>query len=240
MRLPRLPAALTVTLTMLCLAPASATPESLAPGNQLTFVLAEWRPGGEHAQKAYLDQAFPRAKANGMRELSAFKVVKTLVGGRQPHASGLYFWPSEVAAQRMRADDYYMKTLLPLRAQAWNELQSVDMTVQDALEVELDRSKTYTATLLWTKDAAGYDRVFKDGELLRQRMGARTVLRLPATRYETLKEGETPPPDVVVLIEWPSAEALAKYQADPAFAELSKRYAQIVSQIEWYQLGFWD
>ncbi len=226
-------------LLLICLS-ATAAAHDLAPGQQLTFVLSESRPGGEKVAEHYFSRAFPLAQANGMRELTTFRVQKTLVGPGSPQGSGLYLWPSREAAARTRVDATYVQELRPLRTQAWIDLKSVDMQITAPLRIELDRSRTYTAALIWVRDEAAYARQFEASRPLRDKAGARTVLDLPASRYESLTEGEAAAPDRVVLLEWPNAAALSAYQADPAFAALRGQYERNVSRIEWYQLGFWD
>ncbi len=228
------------TALMMAFTNYTASAHDLLPGQQITFVLSDSKPGAEKVAEHYFSKAFPLAQANGMRELTTFKVQKTLTGGRAPQGSGLYLWPSRDAAQRTRVSESYVKELRPLRTQAWNELQSVDMQIRAAMSVDLDRTKTYTAALIWAKDARAYDKQFKAGQALRDKAGARTVLDLPASRYENLKDGETTPPGRVVLLEWPNAEAPANYLADPAFASLREGYKRNVDRIEWYQLGFWE
>lgn len=230
---------LAALMAMVLLHPA-ASAHDLQPGQQLTFVLSDSKAGGEKVAEYYFSKAFPLAQSNGMRELTTFKVQKTLAGGRTPQGSGLYLWPSRDAAQRTRVSESYVKDLRPLRTQAWNELLSVDMQINAAMSVELDRSKTYTAALIWAKDARAYDQQFNASQALRDKAGARTVLDLPASRYENLKDGETTPPGRVVLLEWPDAAAPANYLADPAFATLREEYKRNVDRIEWYQLGFWE
>jgi hypothetical protein len=231
---------LNVTAVFVWLGIAPVVAQDIAAGQQLTFVLSESRPGGEQVAQTYFSQAFPLAQGNGMRELTTFKVQKVLVGEGAPQGSGLYLWPSKEAAQRTRVDDTYVRDLRPLRTQAWIDLKSVDMQITTPLRLQLDRSRTYTAALIWTKNASAYKRQFKASQALRDKAGARTVLHLPASRYENLKDGEATPPDHVVLLEWPTADGPAKYKEDPAFRALSKKNTKNVARIEWYQLGFWD
>ena len=228
------------TLLAAIFLPFTAPAHDLQPGQQLTFVLSDSKPGGEKVAEYYFSKAFPLAQANGMRELTTFKVQKTLYGEGTPQGSGLYLWPSREAARSTRVSESYVKDLRPLRTQAWNDLQSVDMQIPSAMSVNLDRAKVYTAELIWVKDKQAYDQQFTDSQALRDKAGARTVLNLPASRYENLKEGETVPPDHVVLLEWPSAEATASYFADPAFAALRGQYKRNTSRVELYQLGFWE
>jgi uncharacterized protein (DUF1330 family) len=218
----------------------AAMAHDLQPGQQLTFVLSDSKAGGEKVAEFYFSKAFPLAQANGMRELTTFKVQRTLWGERKPQGSGLYLWPSREAAQRTRVSQGYVTELRPLRTQAWNELQSVDLQVVAPLSVTLDRTKIYTAALVWARDAAAYDELFRASQPRRDELGARTVLELPASRYENLKDGETTPPGHVVLLEWPNAEAAGRYFADPAFVKIRELHKRNRDQVEWYQLGFWE
>lgn len=207
---------------------------------QLTFILSDPRPGGEQVGQTYFRQAFPLAQANGMRELTTFKVQKTLLGGRSPQGSGLYLWPSKEAAQRTRTDERYVKNLRPLRTQVWNELQSIDMVLDAPMRIDLDRSKTYTAALIWVKDEAAFERYLQSTQPLHDRAGIRTVLNLPSVRYENLSEGETTPPHRVLLLEWPAPDGPERYTADAGLQSVVPQYEEAVARIEWYQLGFWD
>jgi uncharacterized protein (DUF1330 family) len=220
----------------------SGSPQAheLERGQQLTFVLSDSRPGGEQVGQTYFSQAFPMAQANGMRELTTFKVQKTLLGERTPQGSGLYLWPSREAAQRTRSDERYVKNLRPLRTQVWNELQSIDMQLDAPMRIELDRSKTYTAALIWVKSEAAFEQYLRSTQPLHDRAGVRTVLNLPSTRYENLSEGETTPPHRVLLLEWPTQDGPGSYTADSGFQSVIPQYEQAVAKIEWYQLGFWD
>jgi uncharacterized protein (DUF1330 family) len=228
------------TLAIAWLGAAPLCAHEIKPGEQLTLVFSDSRPGGEQVGQTYFSGAFPLAQANGMRELTTFKVQKTLVGGRTPQGSGLYLWPSREAAQRTRNDATYIEKFRPLRTQVWNELQSIDVHPERAMTVDLDRSKTYTAALVWVTDEAAYQRYSADVRRLLERKGVQTVLDLPGRRYENLKEGETAPPDHVVLLEWPTAEALAQHAEDAATRALEPQQRSSVAKIEWYQLGFWD
>ena len=58
------------------LSPAHAADHEIQTGQQLTFVLSESQPGGEQVAQTYFSQAFPLAQANGMRELTTFRVQK--------------------------------------------------------------------------------------------------------------------------------------------------------------------
>ena len=214
---------LALALAMIPLGAAVAADHQLEPRQQLTFVLSESRPGGEQVAQNYFSRAFPMAQANGMRELTTFKVQKTLVGGGAPQGSGLYLWPSREAAKRARLDATYVTELRPLRSQAWIDLQSVDMQIVSPMTLRLARDKTYTAALVWGPEAIGFANKF-EGK-------ARLVLDLPASRYENLKDGETSPPDRVVILEWNAAEDIARFMARPPAKP---------TRLEWYQLGFWD
>lgn len=217
-----------------------ASAHELQPGQQLTFVLSEPRPGGEPVAQTYFSGAFPLAQANGMHELTTFRVQKTLYGNDAPQGSGLYSWPSREAAQRSRTDETYVTTLRPLRTQAWKELRSVDMPVEQPLTLELDRTRLYTAALVWTRDAAAYAQTFADSQSLRDRIGARTVLHLSGSRYESLVETQTAPPDHIVILEWPDAAAIEFYRTDPSLATMRAEYEKSIARFDWYQLGFWD
>jgi uncharacterized protein (DUF1330 family) len=234
----QLSGALGMALMLLSGAPTLA--HDLKPGERLTFVLSESKPGGEEVVKTYFSKAFPLAQEAGMRELTTFKVEKNLMGDAKPEGSGLYLWPSKAAAEKTRNNPDYLKNFKPLRSQAWKQLQAVDMDITKAMSINLDKTKTYTAALVWIKDQAAYDRYFEGTKALRERMGVKTIVKLPGVRYDKLTEGEITPPNWVVILEWASAKDVAAYGQTPEFQAHFASYQQGVSKIEWFQLGFWN
>ncbi len=212
----------------------------LKPGELLTFVLSEGKPGGEEVLKTYFSKAFPLAQEAGMKEITTFKVEKTLMGDGKPEGSGLYHWPNKAAAAKTRNNPDYIKNYKPLRPQAWKQLQAVDMDIKQAMSINLDKTKTYTAALIWIKDQAAYDRYFEGAKAARDRMGVKTILKLPGVRYDKLTEGEITPPSLVVILEWASAKDAEAYgQSQEVQAQLAN-FQQGVSKLEWFQLGFWN
>ncbi len=224
-------------LFILCL-DAQAT--QIQPGQRLTLVLSENRPGGEQAQKSYLDRAFPLAQAQGMQEVTTFKIQKTLLGDAAPEGSGLYLWPSSRAADTARNNPQYLNEIKPLRAQAWKDLRSVDMDIDFPQMLHFDRSKIYTAALVWLEDPAAYARYYEGTQVLRDRLGVKTVLKLAPKRYETIVKGETQPPHFLILLEWLNAADLQVYGNAPEFQQNFADFRKGVQTIEWYQLGFWQ
>ena len=211
----------------------------LQPGQRLTAVISENQPGGEASQQYYFENAFPLAQAAGMRELTTFKVEQVLFGQGSPEGSGLYVWPNEEAAHQVRNNPKYLKELKPLREKSWKELKSVDMDITAPLEINLDRSKPHTLAFVWFKDAAAYDSYYQGTQALRDKMGVKTLLALPGVRHENLAQGETTPPDRVVLLQWQSVEDIKRYGTAPEFQAYLADYQQGVKSIEWYHLGFW-
>lgn len=214
--------------------------ETLQPGQVLTFVLSENRPGGEAAQKIYFDNAFPLAQAAGMRELTTFKVEQVVFGDGKPLGSGLYIWPNEAAAKQTRNDPRYVNEFKPLRTQVWNQLQAIDMPIKNALDITLDKTKPHSIALLWLKDKAAYKKYHQGTQALRDRLGAKTLIKLPGVRYDKLTEGEITPPDLVVLLQWNSVADFEGYSTSSEFRANSDKFTQGVEKMELYRLGFWD
>lgn len=214
--------------------------ETLQPGQLLTFVLSENKPGGEVVQKTYFDNAFPLAQAAGMRELSTFKVEQVYFGDGKPLGSGLYLWPNKTAAAQTRNNPKYLNDFKPLRRQVWNQLQSIDMEITSSLEINLDRTKPHTVALVWLKDKAAYDSYYQGTQALRDRMGVKTLLKLPGVRYDKLTEGEINPPDLVVLLQWNSRADIDSYAKALEFQANHEQFKQGIASMEWYRLGFWN
>ncbi|MET0357270.1 MAG: hypothetical protein ABW044_10855, partial [Cellvibrio sp.] len=143
------------------------------------------------------------------------------------------------AAHKVRNNPEYLKKFKPLRPQAWNQLQAVDMDITKPLSINLDKTKTYTAALLWIKDQAAYDRYFKGMQPVRDQLGVKTILKLPGVRYDKLTEGEIAPPNWVVIFEWATPQGPESYPKAPEFQAQLGNYQQGISKLEWYQLGFW-
>ncbi len=213
--------------------------EILQPGQLLTFVLSENKANAEAVREKYFAFAFPAAATAGMKELTTFKPVK-LLSEDNPDGSGLYLWPSKAAANSIRTNPVYLKDYKPLRGQAWNQLQSIDMDIKAPLELNLDKSKTYSVALLWLKDASAYGHYYQGTQALRDQLGAKTLLKLPGSRYDLLTQGEITPPDLVVLVQWNSAEDLSSYSTQPDFQANHHFFEQGVKAMKLYRLGFWD
>ncbi|PUA28345.1 MAG: hypothetical protein B0W54_17950 [Cellvibrio sp. 79] len=218
----------------------AANAETLEPGQLLTFVLSENKPGGEAIQKIYFDNAFPLAQAAGMKELTTFKIDQVVFGEGNPQGAGLYSWPHKAAAQRTRNNPKYLKKFKPLRPQIWNQLQSIDMKVKCPLDLTLDKTKSYSIALIWLNDRDAYNNYYRGTQALRDKLGAKTLFKLPGVRYEKLTEGEITPPDLVLLVQWNSAADLGYYSAAPEFQANHHYFEQGVKKMELYQLGFWN
>lgn len=225
---------------LLLINPAAINAETLQPGQLLTFVLSENKPGGEAVQKVYFDNAFPLAQSAGMKELTTFKAEQAMVGDGKPLGSGLYSWPDTTAAQQTRDNPKYIKEFKPLRAQAWNQLQSIDMEIKTPLELTIAKTKAYSIALIWLKNKSAYEKYYQGTQGLREKLGAKTLLKLPGVRYDKLTEGEITPPDLVVLLQWNSAADFASYSTAPEFQANHKHFEQGVGKMELYRLGFWD
>ncbi|WP_374012597.1 hypothetical protein [Pseudoxanthomonas koreensis] len=229
---------LAIALLCACSQALAATP--VAAGQVLTLVLAEERAGGEDARATYFQGAFPLSQEAGMRELASLRVEKVLLGDGAPQGVGLYAWPGREAAAGARANPRYLADYGPLRSAGWEQLQAVEMDVAAPQAIDIDRGQPHTLALLWLRDRAAYDRYYAGTAALRERLGARTVLMLPAHRYETLTDGEVRPPDLVVLVRWASREAIDQYPGDAQFLARQEDFQQGVERLEWYRLGAWD
>ncbi|ACE83657.1 DUF1330 domain-containing protein [Cellvibrio japonicus] len=219
---------------------ASVIEKNLTPGQRLTIVFSENKPGGEDVQKKYFEQAFPLAQAAGMQEITTFKVEKTLAGPGKPEGSGLYSWPSKEASQKSRQNPQYLKDIKPLRGLAWNELQSTDVDITAPLALTLDKEKRYTIALLWLQDKAAYKSYFSGTQALRDKLGIKTIFALTPSRHETIAAGETTPPDLAVLLEWPQTASTDDYVESPEFQAHHEQFKKGVADIRWFQLGFWN
>lgn len=220
--------------------PLVCSAETLQPGQLLTFVLSENKPGGEAVQKTYFDNAFPRAQAAGMTELSTLKVEQVYFGDGKPLGSGLYLWPSKAAANATRTNPKYVKEFKPLRSQAWTQLQSIDMAINTPLAIALDKTKPHTIALIWLKNKTAYDHYYRSTQGLRDKLGVKTLLKLPGVRYDKLTEGEITPPDLVVLLQWNSIADIEGYLQAPEFQANHENFTQGVAKMDFYRLGFWN
>lgn len=220
--------------------PLVCSAEILQPGQLLTFVLSENKPGGEAVQKTYFDNAFPLAQTAGMKELSTFKVEQVYLGDGAPLGSGLYLWPSKEAASSMRNNPTYVKEFKPLRPQAWTQLQSIDMAIKAQQVIALDKTKPHTIALIWLKDQAAYDNYYQSTQALRDRLGVKTLIKLPGVRYDKLTEGEITPPDLVVLLQWNSVADIEGYSQSREFQANHETFRQGVAKMDFYRLGFWN
>lgn len=234
------PTRLLGTLLLAMSLSASAGTTTLAPGQVLTVVIGEDQPGGEQPRTTYLQNVLPMSQAAGMRELASFRVEQVLVGEGAPQGAGLYAWPDAQAVRVVRDNPHYVSGYRPLRQAAWKQLHALDLAVAQALGLEIDRSRPHTLALVWLKDRAEYERYYAGTAGLRQRLGSRTVLMLPARRYEKLTEGELAPPDVVVLLAWDSVAAIEAYPRAPEFQAHQAHFERGVERLEWYRLGFRD
>lgn len=174
-----------------------------------------------------------------MKEVSTFKPFKVKSDGN-PDGSGLYSWPSKAAANGVRNNPTYLKDYKRLRSQAWNQLQSVDMEISSPLELVLDKTKTYSLSLLWLSDRTAYDTYYQGTQELRDRLGAKTLIKLPGVRYDKLTDGEITPPDLVVLVQWNSVANFAGHPKSAEFQAHQHYFEQGVKDMQLYRLGFWQ
>lgn len=228
-----------VCSSLLLLQSAAGQAETLQPGQRLTFVLSENKPNADEVRQKYFSYAFPKAQAVGMKEITTFKPAK-LIGTGNPDGSGLYLWPSKTAADATRNDPVYIKDYKPLRSDAWKQLQSIDMEITAPLDINLDKTKPHTIALLWLKDQKAYNQYYEGTQALRDKLGAKTLLKLPGIRYDKLTEGEIVPPDLVVLLQWNTEADIEGYTKSADFQANHEYFTQGVETMELYRLGFWN
>lgn len=216
-----------------------AQAEVIKAGQKLTFVLSENKANADEVRQQYFSKAFPLAQAAGMKEITTFKPTM-IMGGGNPDGSGLYLWPSNEAANSTRNDPVYIKDYRPLRTQAWNQLQAIDIDITETLDISFDKTKSYSAALIWLKDKAKYEQYFKATQIVRDRLGVKTLIKLPGTRYDKLTDGVITPPDLVIILEWNKPEDLQAYSNSPEFKAVQETFMQSLNGFELYQLGFWN
>lgn len=226
-----------VLCTVLLCASATASAASLAPGQVLTLAVGEEQPGGEAARTAYLGGVASMPQAAGVRALEILKVDSVLLGQDTPQEVALYVWPDAAAVRAVRGDPRYVADYLPLRKAGWKQQRILDLAVEAPLELAFDRGHPYTLGLLWLKDRAEYDRYYTGTAALRERLGIRPVLALPAQHYGTPGDGETDPPDLVLLFRWESAESIDAYLQSPEFQQHHGHFERGVERLEWYRIG---
>lgn len=219
--------------------PLFATAETIKPGQRLTFVLSENKPDADAVREKYFAYAFPKAQAAGMKEITTFK-PNMIMGGGKPDGSGLYLWPSVEAASATRNDPVYIKDYKPMRNAAWNQLQAVDIDIKEPLVINFDKTKVYSAALIWLKDKSKYETYFKATQVVRDRLGIKTLLKLPGVRYDKLTEGEIAPPDLVIILQWNKKADFQTYPQSPEFKAVEETFMQSLNGFEWYELGFWN
>lgn len=217
----------------------SAQAEVVTPGQRLTFVLTEGQPDADAVRQKYFSYAFPKAQAAGMKEITTFKPTMVM-GGGNPDGSGLYLWPSEAAANSTRNDPTYIKEYKPMRKDAWKQLQAVDIEVKEKMDITFDKTKVYSVVFIWLKDKAKYDQYFKATQVVRDRLGVKTIIKSPTVRYDKLTEGEITPPDLLIMLEWNKKEDFQAYSNSPEFKAVEETFRQSLNGFEWYELGFWN
>lgn len=217
----------------------SAQAEVVKPGQRLTFVLSENKPDGDAVRQHYFSKAFPLAQAAGMKEITTFK-PSVIMGNGKPDGSGLYLWPSKEAASSTRENPEYLKDYKPLRIQAWNQLQAVDIDIANEMDISFDKTKVYSVVFIWLKDKAKYDQYFKATQVVRDRLGVKTIIKSPTVRYDKLTEGEITPPDLLIMLQWNKKEDFQAYSNSPEFKAVEQTFLQSLNGFEWYELGFWN
>jgi uncharacterized protein (DUF1330 family) len=223
----------------LLLSAFSVQAEIIKPGQKLTFVLSENKPDADSVRQTYFSKAFPLAQAAGMREITTFK-PGVIMGNGKPDGSGLYLWPSNEAANATRNNPEYLKDYKPLRSQAWNQLQAVDIDIIQDTDISFDKTKVYSVVFIWLKDKAKYDQYFKATQVVRDRLGVKTIIKSPTVRYDKLTEGEITPPDLLIMLQWNKKEDFQAYSNSPEFKAVEQTFLQSLNGFEWYELGFWN
>jgi uncharacterized protein (DUF1330 family) len=228
-----------ISMSSLFLYSLVAQAEVIKAGQKLTFVLSENKANADEVRQQYFSKAFPLAQAAGMKEITTFKPTM-IMGGGNPDGSGLYLWPSNEAANSTRNDPVYIKDYRPLRTQAWNQLQAIDIDVKEQMEITFDKTKVYSVVFIWLKDKAKYEQYFKATQVVRDRLGVKTLIKLPTSRYDKLTEGEITSPDLLIMLQWNKKEDFQAYSHSPEFKAVEETFMQSLNGFEWYQLDFWN
>jgi uncharacterized protein (DUF1330 family) len=229
-----------VLCTALLCTSVTAPATNLAPGQVLTLAVGEERSAGEAARTAHLGGVASMPQAAGVRALGVLKVDRVLLGQDTPQDVALYAWPDAAAVRAVRDDPRYVADYLPLRNAGWKQQRILDLTVEAPLELVFDHGRPYTLALLWLKDRAEYDRYYAGTAGLRERLGVRPVLALPAQHYGTSGDGEVDPPDLVLLFRWESAASIDAYLQSPEFQQHHGHFERGVQRLEWYRMGVAD
>lgn len=217
----------------------SAHAEVIKPGQRLTFVLTQGKPDTDAIREKYFSYAFSKAQAVGMKEITTFK-PNMVMGGGSPDGSGLYLWPDADAASATRDDPVYIKYYKPLRKDIWKQLQAVDIDIKEQMNISFDKTKVYSVVFIWLKDKAKYDQYFKATQVVRDRLGVKTIIKSPTVRYDKLTEGEITPPDLLIMLQWNKKEDFQAYSSSPEFKAVEETFMQSLNGFEWYELNFWN
>ncbi len=225
---------LLATLPGLCYAKTAKI--DLKSGQRFSIVLSKVKPGGEKSLQTYINGMLPIAEQEGMQTLSAFAIPKTIIGDSQAEFLGLYAWPNADIAEKTRNNEVYEKKYKPLQKQAWQELTIIDSDISQNLSFSHSKNKTYTFAQVWIKDQISYDNYYQSTITLRDSLGAKMLFKLPVHDYQTFDASDIPP-DLIVLIEWPTPNGPQLYLNSMTFKENQAKAQAGIEKINWYQLN---
>ncbi|MDO3388709.1 hypothetical protein QWI17_22875 [Gilvimarinus sp. SDUM040013] len=216
------------------------TEVSFHSGQRISLVLPDETGADGDARQAYLDGLVSLTADLGLRQSHSFAVERVIIGDHQPQAMAIYSWPDAEQSKQLRHNSTFQSNFESLASQAWQELVTVDVDLEDALEITFDTDKVYTLAVAWIGDEALFESYVALSAPVREALGARPVMNLPVADFSSIQGLGGRSPDRVVIMEWNDSSHPDAYLTAPAVQNNQAIVQQAFEKIEWYELRHWE
>ncbi|NTS75608.1 DUF1330 domain-containing protein [Catenovulum sp. SM1970] len=114
----------------------------------------------------------------------------------------------------------------------FHNTNAIRVDLNQPFEFKPKGDKFYTLAQVWLADNQDYARYLKATDSLREKLGARVLLKLKPAK---LAQSE---PDYLVLVEWQQAENIALYAQHEEFLPHQPLFESGTTRFNWYQVAF--
>lgn len=233
-----------VRVALLCLgvhghAGAEERTLTFRPGQVLSFVTSEQRPGTDEARDAYFSRVLPLAASHGFRSEGGFSIREVIPETYSPTPyMNLFSWPDRDARRRFVAEPTWL-ALESDRPRIWSELRICSVSLPHPVTLRFRSDRDYSISFAWlAPDHPGdFDRYLAGMKPTLRRLGVAKLLEAAGLELTSLVE-TTDPPDRVWISEWPGPEARAAYLESPAFRDHLHLFRSGVRRFERYGVSF--
>ncbi len=213
-------AALLFTLNAAPLLAQQTTTVHLKKGQLISLItsITKSGPEAEQLRGQYFQKMFPIAAGLGFKEEGSFVIEKFRTGDYKPYPAMSFFsWPNREAHKKFENHPEWPQ-LQKMRASIWDELRVCQALVEQDITLIFEQGRTYNVSFLWlNKNNPGDFKKYRDSmKQTVSELGGEYFLQLPGVSYHSFLE-PSPPPDIILITEWPNPEAHQKYLQSEAF-----------------------